>query len=95
MSQWTALLFLVVLVARFHDMRRPWVFVSLLALLTVTMLLYTVTAVFIGLLLVLLPALLAWRGNRRATATPTTQWRPRRSIADRLLRYYVQLSAHY
>ena len=62
-SQWTALLFLVVLATRFHDLRRPWVFISLLTLLTVTMLLYTVTAVFIGLLLVLLLAILAWRGN--------------------------------
>lgn len=62
-SQWTAFLFLVVLATRFHDLRRPWVFISLLALLTVTMLLYTVTAVFIGLLLVILLAILAVRGN--------------------------------
>lgn len=62
-SQWTALLFLVVLVARFHDLRRPWVFVGLLTLLTVTMLLYTVTAVFIGVLLVVLLGILALRGN--------------------------------
>lgn len=62
-SQWCALLFLVLLVARFRDLRRPWVFVGLLALLTVTMLLYTVTAVFIGLLLVVLLAGLAWRGG--------------------------------
>jgi hypothetical protein len=62
-SQWTALLFLVFLATRFHDLRRPWVFISLLTLLTVTMLLYTVTAVFIGLLLVILIGILALRGN--------------------------------
>lgn len=62
-SQWTALLFLVFLATRFHDLRRPWVFVGLLTLLTVTILLYTVTAVFIGLLLVILIGLLALRGN--------------------------------
>jgi hypothetical protein len=62
-SQWTALLFLVFVATRFHDLRRPWVFIGLLTLLTVTMLLYTVTAVFIGLLLVILIGILALRGN--------------------------------
>jgi hypothetical protein len=62
-SQWCALLFLVLLVARFRDLRRPRVFVSLLALLTVTMLLYTVTAAFVGVLLLALLAGLAWRGG--------------------------------
>lgn len=62
-SQWTALLFLVFLATRFHDLRRPWVFIGLLALLTVTMLLYTVTAVFIGLLLLILIGILALGGS--------------------------------
>lgn len=60
-SQWSAFLFLVLLVARFDDLRRPWVFAGLLALLTVTMLLYTVTAVFIGMLLVIFIGILFWR----------------------------------
>jgi hypothetical protein len=65
-SQWCALLFIVLLVARFDDLRRPWVFAGLLALLTVTMLLYTVTAVFIGMLLVIFIGALLWRGGAAA-----------------------------
>jgi hypothetical protein len=62
-SQWCAFLFLVLLVARFRDLRRPWVFVGLLPLLTVTMLLYTVTTVFLGMLLVILFGALLWHGG--------------------------------
>jgi len=62
-SQWSAFLFLVLLVANFDTLRRPWVFVGLMALLAVTMLLYTVTAVFIGMLLVIFIAALCWRGG--------------------------------
>jgi hypothetical protein len=62
-SQWFALLFLTLLVARFRDLRRPAVFIGLLLLLALTLLLYTVTAVFIGVLLLVLIAGLAWRGG--------------------------------
>lgn len=62
-SQWGAFLFLVLLVARFRDLRRPAVFIGLLGLLAATMLLYTVTAVFIGLLLLIFMAGVAWRGG--------------------------------
>lgn len=62
-SQWGAFLFLVLLVARFHELRRPAVFIGLLGLLAATMLIYTVTAVFIGLLLLLFMVGVAWRGG--------------------------------
>jgi len=62
-SQWGTFLFIVLLVANFRRLRHPAVFVGLLGLLAATMLLYTVTAVFIGMLLVLLFAGIAWRGG--------------------------------
>jgi len=62
-SQFGAFLFLVLLVANFRRLRHPAVFIGLLGLLAATMLLYTVTAIFIGLLLVLLFAGIAWRGG--------------------------------
>ncbi len=63
-SQFTAFLFLVLLVSQFQQLRRPAVFSGLLVLLTITMLLYTVTAVFIGLLVVFLWLLILWRGGQ-------------------------------
>lgn len=65
-SQYTALLFLTLLVARYDALRRPAVFAGLATLLVLTMLLYTVTAVFIGVLLVLLLIGIAWRGTATA-----------------------------
>ncbi len=62
-SQWFALLFIVLLVARFRDLRRPAVLSGLTLLLAATMLLYTVTAAFIGVFLVALFVALAWRGD--------------------------------
>lgn len=62
-SQWGAFLFLILLVANFRRLRHPAPFIGLLGLLAATMLIYTVTAVFIGLLLVLLLAGIAWRGG--------------------------------
>ncbi len=62
-SQWCAIFFITLLVARFQSLRRPWVFAGLLALLTVTMLLYVGTAVFIGLFMVYFLASIAWRGG--------------------------------
>lgn len=90
-SQWCAFLFLVLLVARFHDLRRPWVFVGLLALLTATMLLYTVTAVFIGMLVVVLLGALLWRGgpNERRQLVPLGALLAGASLLA-FLAYYVQ-----
>lgn len=65
-SLYGAFLFLVLLVAAYDRLRRPAVFLGLLALLTATMLLYTVTAVFIGLFLLLFLAAVAWRGDATA-----------------------------
>ncbi len=62
-SLWCAFLFLTLLVANFQRLRRPPVFAGLLALLTLTLLLYTVTAAFIGLTTILILAGLAWRGG--------------------------------
>lgn len=62
-SQWCALLFIVLLVTRFRDLRRPGVFAGLLVLLAITMVLYTVTAVFIGVFLLALLAGLRWHGG--------------------------------
>ena len=79
---------IVLLVARFPDLRRPSVFVlGLLALLAVTMLLYTVTAVFIGLLLVGLFIGLAWRGgpDERRQLLPS-RWPPWSVYGHRLRR---------
>src|SRR5207249_4370815 len=70
-SQYCAFLCVTLLVANLGSLRRPAVFAGLLALLTLTMLLYTVTAVFVGLLLLGLLAGVAWRGGaveRRALA---------------------------
>jgi hypothetical protein len=70
-SQYCAFLCVTLLVANLGSLRRPTVFAGLLALLTLTMLLYTVTAVFVGLLLLGLLAGSAWRGGaveRRALA---------------------------
>ncbi len=62
-SQWGAVLFITLLVARFEHLRRPWFFAGMTLLLAVTMLLYVVTALFIGIFVVITLAAIAWRGG--------------------------------
>lgn len=90
-SQWCAFLFLTLLAANFGSLRRPPVFLGLLALLTLTMLLYTVTAVFIGTLLVAIMAALRWHGapeERRGVAPLAAILAGASALA--FLGYYVQ-----
>lgn len=65
-SLYVALLFVTVLVAKWDSLRRPRTFVLLSVLLVLAMLLYTVTAVFLGLFLLALLATIPWRGNEKA-----------------------------
>lgn len=60
LSLYVALLFITLFVAAWDRLQEPRVFAGLTCLLTLSMLLYTVTAVFIGLFLLLLVAALAW-----------------------------------
>ena len=62
-SQWCAVLFITLLVARFEHLRRPWFFAGMTLLLAVTLLLYVVTALFIGTFLLITLAGIAWRGG--------------------------------
>jgi hypothetical protein len=89
-SQWSALFFLALLVAA-YPLKRPWVGVALTLVLALTMLLYTVTAVFIGLVVLLLLGYEIWRGRWRGRRA----WLPLAGVlvggsAIAFLAYYVQ-----
>jgi len=57
------LLGITLLVAGFERLRRPWFFAGMTILLAVTMLLYVVTALFIGIFVLITLAAILWRGG--------------------------------